>query len=81
MVLELESGFEILRLSDVSFDEMTVEIQYKGEQVAQLNKDQGIHSVEIELLTTYTDSIVKLKFLLRDFLVALDEAQKILEEA
>ena len=46
MVIKLDSGFEIIRFSDLAFEEMTVEIQYKGEQIAQINKDKGMHLLE-----------------------------------
>lgn len=42
MAIKLDSGFEILYLSYFSYKNMTVEIQYKGQQVAQINKDKGV---------------------------------------
>ena len=42
MAVKLKSGFEILRYSDLSYDRMTAEIQYKGEQVVQINMDKGL---------------------------------------
>ncbi|MHC5609912.1 MAG: hypothetical protein ACYTXA_02460 [Nostoc sp.] len=47
MAINVDSGFEILYLSDLKYNEMTIEIQYKGQQVAQINKDKGIDKMEI----------------------------------
>jgi predicted RNA-binding protein len=80
MAIKLDSGFEILRLSDLNYEEISVEIQYKGEQIAQINKDKGINRLEIEILTDYIDSNFSPKFMLDDFLLALDKAQKLLKE-
>ena len=80
MVIKLDSGFEIIRFSDLTYEEITMEIQYKGEQIAQINKDKGIDQLEIEILTDYIKSNFVPKFMLSDFLVAINEAQKLLEE-
>ena len=81
MVIKLDSGFEIIRFSDLAFEEMTVEIQYKGEQIAQINKDKGMHLLEIEILTDYLAPNFTPKFILDDFLFALDKAKKLLESS
>ena len=80
MSIKLNSGFKIVRFSDVTYEEITVEIQYKGEQIAQINKDKGIDQLEIEVLTDYINSDFIPKFMLNDFLVAINEAQKLLKE-
>ncbi|MGB3532073.1 MAG: hypothetical protein WBA13_01005 [Microcoleaceae cyanobacterium] len=77
----MDTGFEILRFSDSNYNEITVEIQYNGEQIAQLNKDKGLHSIEIELLVDYIDPAFVPKFRLKDFMAALDTAQKLLESS
>lgn len=79
MSINMESGFKIIRFSDVNYNEITVEVQYKGEQIAQLNKDQGLHSIEVELLLDCIDPALPPKFLLKDFLAALEEAQTLLK--
>jgi hypothetical protein len=76
--IKLSSGFEIVRFSDLAYEEMTIEIQYKGEQIAQLNKDKGVSLIEIEILTDFVASDFLPKFLLDDFLVAVTEAKKLL---
>lgn len=81
MSIKTSSGFEILRFSDSEYDEITVEIQYRGEQIAQLNKDRGVHLIEIEILTDYIDPSFLPKFLLSDFLSVLSEAKKLLENS
>ena len=80
MVIKLDSGFEIIRFSDLTYEEITMEIQYKGVQVAQINKDKGIDKLEIEIYTEPIESDFSLKFMLSDFLVAINEAQKLLAE-
>lgn len=80
MSVKLDSGFEILRFSDLKYEEITVEIQYQGEQIAQINKDKGVDQLEIEILTEYTTSNFSPKFKLSDFQLALDEARKLLEK-
>jgi hypothetical protein len=80
MAIKLDSGFEILRFSDMSFEEMTVEIQFNGEQIAQLNKDKGFDEIEIELLKDFLDPNFIPKFRLVDYLTALNEAKRLLLE-
>ena len=80
MAIKLESGFEILRHSDLSYEEMTAEIQYKGEQIAQINMDEGLDNLEVEIFTEFVASGFKLKFQLNDFLEAVNEAKKVLGE-
>lgn len=80
MVVKLKSGFEILRYSDLSYEGMTAEIQYKGEQVAQINMDKGLNSLEMEIFTEFVQSAFKPIFQLDDFLEAVGEAKKILRE-
>lgn len=81
MAIKLNSGFEIIRFSDLSYEEITVEIQYQGEQIAQINKDRGIDQLEIEIFTEYIRPDFSPKLKLSDFLVALNEAQKLLKES
>ena len=77
----MKSGFEILAFSDLNYDQITVEIQHGGEQIAQINKDKGIQFMEIELLLDCIDESSTPKFLLDDFLAALSEAKKLLESS
>ncbi|MBD2233005.1 hypothetical protein [Phormidium tenue] len=77
----LNSGFEIIRFSDSRYEKITVEIQYKEEQIAQINKDKGDDLVEIELLADFVDSDFSPKFFLNDFLNALNEARNLLENS
>ena len=80
MAIKLDSGFEILYFSDLSYEGMTVEIQYQGQQVVQINKDKGVDNMEIDIYSQYVhpDFISELKFPLNDFLEALDVARKAL---
>lgn len=80
MVIKLSSGFEILRFSDLSYEGMTVELQYKGEQIAQINMDMGVENMELELFTEFVDKQFVPKFPLKDFLIALEKAREILAE-
>ena len=78
MAIKLKSGFEILRYSDLDYEEMTVEIQYKGEQIAQINMEKGINDLEMEIFTEFVNRDFNLKFQLDEFLEAVNEAKKIL---
>lgn len=80
MAIKLKSGFEVLRYSDLSYEQMTAEIQYEGEQIAQINMDGGINNLEIEIFTVFGNPDFKPKFKLAEFLESLEEAKKILEE-
>ncbi|GAA6168314.1 hypothetical protein [Sessilibacter corallicola] len=80
MAVKLKSGFEILRYSDLNYEGMTAEIQYKGEQVAQINMDKGLDNLEMEIFTEFVQSAFKPIFQLDDFLEAVSEAKKILRE-
>ncbi|MEH2023800.1 hypothetical protein [Nostoc sp.] len=83
MAINLDSGFEILYLSDLKYNEMTVEIQYKGQQVAQINKDKGVDKMEIDIYSEYVtpDFSSELKFPLSDFLEAINIASTALRDA
>lgn len=78
--MKLKSGFEILRFSDLKYEEMTVEIQYLGEQIAQINMDRGFDKLEIELFTEFANIDFSTKFDLTSFLDAIDKAIKILKD-
>lgn len=80
MAIKLKSGFEILRYSDLNYEQMTADIQYDGEQIAQINMDGGVNNLEIEIFTEFNKPDFKPKFKLIEFLEALEEAKKILEE-
>ena len=81
MSTKLDSGFNIVYFSDISYEEMTVEIQYKGQQVAQINKDKGVENMEIDIYSQYVDPdfLSELKFPLNDFLEALHKAKVALQ--
>lgn len=80
MPISLKSGFSLIRDSDLSYEKMTVEIQYKGEQIAQINMDKGINNLEIEIFTEFVNPDFMPKFPLTEFLEALSDAKKILGE-
>ncbi len=80
MAIKLESGFEILRYSDLSYEEMTAEIQYRGEQIVQVNMDKGLNDLEVEFFTEFVTPDFKPKFQLNDFLEAINKAKEILRE-
>ncbi len=83
MAINVDSGFEILYLSDLKYNEMTVEIQYKGQQVPQINKDKGVDKMEIDIYSKYVtpDFLSELKFPLSDFLEAINIASTALRDA
>ncbi len=69
---------EILYLSDMKYNEMTVEIQYNGQQVAQINKDKGVDKIEIHIYSKYVtpEFVSELKLPGCDFLEPLNIARK-----
>lgn len=79
MAIELDSGFTIVRFSDATHKQITVEIQDRGEQIAQINRDKGNDKFEIEIFTDYIESNFYPKFMSNDFQQALNEA-RILEK-
>ena len=78
MGIKSDSAFEILCFRDLSYEKMTVEIQYKEEQIAQINQDKGVNQLEIELFTEFVEQNFTPKFMLDDFLFTLNEAKKFL---
>ena len=80
MAIRFECGFEILRFSDTRYEEVTVEIQYRGEAILQINKDLGVDELEIELLAAFVQDSFYPKFKLSDFLIVIDEARKLLAD-
>ncbi|WP_414624002.1 hypothetical protein [Calothrix sp. CCY 0018] len=82
MAIKLDSGFGILYFSDLNYEGMTVEIQYKGQQVAQINKEKGVEEMEIDIYSQYVhpDFLSELKFPLNDFLEAVDKAREALRD-
>ncbi|KAB2931640.1 MAG: hypothetical protein F9K24_12970 [Leptonema illini] len=80
MAIKLQSGFEILRFSDLKYDRMTVEIQFNGEQIAQINIDKGLGYEDIELFTEFLNKGFTPIFSLSDFLEALEKARVLLRE-
>ena len=76
MAVKFDSGFEILGFSDIRYEELTVEIQYKGEAILQINKDKGLNSLEIDILLDFMQTDFHPKFMLNEFLFVIDEAKK-----
>lgn len=74
MKLEHDKYFEILRFSDSRYEKITLEIQYKGEPVAQINQDKGLDNLEIEIFANPEDSILRVP--LAGFLESIDLAKK-----
>jgi hypothetical protein len=79
MSISLESDFKIVRYSDLKYERMTVEIEYKDEPIAQINQDKGVEFLEVEIYTDYVEK-VQLKFLLSDFLEALEMAKRLITD-
>ncbi|MCP1625338.1 hypothetical protein [Pseudomonas nitroreducens] len=73
MRLERNPDFEILRSSDVRYEHLTTEVQYKGEPVAQINQDKGKENLELEIFADLKDSILRVP--LDDFVASLKLAR------
>ncbi len=69
MKLERNPNFEILRSSDVRYEHLTTEVQYKGEPVAQINQDKGKENLELEIFADLKDAVLRVP--LDDFLESL----------
>lgn len=72
------TDFEIDFSSDNKYEELTIEISYKGQILCQLNKDKGINNIEVEF---FFDSRVLAeqpipKFPLDEFIHILNEAKQ-----
>ena len=59
---------------------MTIEIDYRGEEIAQINMDNGLDNLEIEFFTEFVDSKFVSKFPLADLLQAIESAKEALAE-
>ncbi len=83
MAINLDSGFNILYFSDLKYNEMTIEIQYKGQQIAQINKDRGVDQMKIDIYSQYVtpDFLSELKFPIKDFLEAINVGMAALRDA
>jgi len=77
MSVKLESGFELIEYSDLRYEIMTIEVQYKGEQIAQLNIDKGC--AEVELFTEFTNDRFRPIYPMVEFLDALNRAEALLK--
>ena len=73
MRLERNQDFEILRSSDVRYEYLTAEVQYKGEPIAQINQDKGKENLELEIFADLKDAILRVP--LYDFLESLKLAK------
>ena len=62
MKLKSNLDFEILEFSDSRYENLTVEIQYKGEPIAQINQDQGVDRLEVEIFADLNSAILKIPF-------------------
>lgn len=69
MKLEIDKDFELLGYSDCRYKKLTIEVQYKGEPVAQINQDMGMDRLELEIFIEPGSS--SLKVLLSGFVDAL----------
>jgi hypothetical protein len=80
MGLKLASEFEIAPFSDLDYEGMTVEIKYKGAPIAQVNKDKGFESFEIEIPSRFSPEVTSFTFPVNDLIQALIEAKNLLSQ-
>jgi hypothetical protein len=78
MALRLKSGFEIAKFSDLDYDGITVEVQFEGMPVAQINGDKGPNAQEIVIPSRFSLEGQRFTFPLDDFLEALMKAKELL---
>lgn len=74
----ISNDFEIDFFSDNKYEEITVEVSYKGQILCQLNKDKGIDNIEIEFFfdSRILTEPVTPKFPLSEFINILNEAKQ-----
>jgi hypothetical protein len=77
MKLDSNPDFEILGFSDSRYEKLTIEIQYKGESVAQINQDQGVDRLELEVFADLNNSVLKIP--LAGFLESMILAKRSIE--
>lgn len=70
--------FEIASFSDLDYEEMTVEIRYRGIPIAQINKDKGFECCDIEIPYRFSPGDEKFIFPLDDFMEVLGAAKAML---
>lgn len=78
MKLDSNPDFEIFGFSDSRYEKLTIEIQYKGESVAQINQDQGVDKLELEVFADLKGGSV-LKIPLAGFLESIILAKRSIE--
>lgn len=78
MKLESNLDFEILGFSDSRYEKLTIEIQYKGEPIAQINQDQGVDCLEVEIFADLNSAILKVP--LSGFLEAMTLAKSLIAQ-
>ena len=74
----MSTDFEIDFFSDNKYEEITIEVSYKGQILCQLNKDKGIDNIEIEFFfdsRVLTEQVIP-KFPLNEFISILNEAKQ-----
>jgi hypothetical protein len=76
----LDSGFEIICNDKPNNGTIIVEIEYKKEPVAQLIKNGRANNIDIFIYTRSVkpEELTEFKFLLRDFIEAIDQAKNTL---
>lgn len=79
MVTKLDAGFELARFSDLNYEEMTVEIRFNGVPLAQLSRDRGVGMQDLEIPSRFSPEGASFTFPVDAFILALNEAKKILE--
>jgi hypothetical protein len=74
----MNTDFDIDFFSDNKYEELTVEISYKGQILCQMNKDKGIEHVEVEFFPDLRllPGQIDLKFPLDEFIELLIETKK-----
>ena len=81
MVLKLDSGFYIANCYHVDFEEIAIELSYKGQPVFLVNKDRGYELMEVEIYNqcVFGYNGITLQFPLDDFLCAIEKSVEILK--
>lgn len=80
MKLDKFPEFEIFFFSDVDYDQMTAQVEYKSEQIFQITMDEGVKNMKVVFFTEFVDATFKPEYGMDGLMAILNAASKSLSE-
>ncbi|AEF53936.1 hypothetical protein [Marinomonas posidonica] len=80
MKLDEFSDFEIFFFSDVNYEQMTAQVEYKSEQVFQITMDEGVKNMKVIFFTEFIDTAFKPEYKMDGLMAILNTASTLLSE-